>query len=122
MCLVMIKVGTSIPKVNVFRFESFWADKPGFLDTVQSAWQTKVLASNTTTNIVAKFKLLRRVLKRWALGLSKLKMQISQCNDVLLILDKLEENRTLFPQKNNLKETLKDHVLKLLHFQKQYWR
>jgi hypothetical protein len=48
-------------------------------------------------------------------------MQINQCNEVLLILDKLEENRTLFSQEKVLKETLKVHILKLLQFQKQYW-
>lgn len=113
-------MGTSIPKANIFRIESFWADMPGFLDTVQTAWQTEVSASNSATKLAAKFKLLR-VLKRWALGLSMLKMQIKQYNEVLLILDKLEENRTLFPQEKVLKETLKTHILKLLQFQKQYW-
>jgi hypothetical protein len=80
-----------------------------------------VLASNSATRIVAKFKLLRRVLKRWALGLSKLKMQIKQCNEVLLVLDKLEQNRTLYSQEKSFKNVLKTHILRLLQFQKQYW-
>jgi hypothetical protein len=38
-----------------------------------------------------------RVLKKWAIGLSKLKQLIKQCNFVLSVLDKLEENITLYP-------------------------
>jgi hypothetical protein len=33
----MVQIGTSIPKASVFRFESFWVEMPGFLDTVQVA-------------------------------------------------------------------------------------
>jgi hypothetical protein len=31
-----IQIGTAIPKAKIFRFENFWADQPGFLETVQS--------------------------------------------------------------------------------------
>jgi endonuclease/exonuclease/phosphatase family metal-dependent hydrolase len=33
----MVQIGTSIPKASVFRFESFWVEMPGFLDTIQVA-------------------------------------------------------------------------------------
>jgi hypothetical protein len=55
---------------------------------VNNAWSTKVRATNSATKVPAKFKLLRRVLKKWAKGFSKLKEQIKQCNAVLLIMDK----------------------------------
>jgi hypothetical protein len=63
---------------------------------VQAAWNTDVRASNSAIRLSAKLKHLRRVLRRWAKGLSRLKEQIITCNDKLLVLDKLEENRTLF--------------------------
>jgi hypothetical protein len=47
--------------------------------------------------MAAKFKDLRRVLKKWGIGLSKRKAQIKACNEVLAILDKLDENRALNP-------------------------
>ena len=33
-----IMVGTSIPKSKIFRFENFWPEHPGFLETVQESW------------------------------------------------------------------------------------
>jgi hypothetical protein len=90
-----IQIGTAIPKAKIFRFENFLVDQPGFLETVQSIWQSKVKASNSATRVVAKFKKLRRVLKKWALGLSKIKNLIKKCDAVLVILEKLEENKAL---------------------------
>jgi hypothetical protein len=57
---------------------------------------------------VAKFKLLRRVLKKWAMGLSKLKQMVKQCNNVPSIIDNLEENRGLYPQSRILGESSKN--------------
>jgi hypothetical protein len=97
-------------------------DQPGFLDVVQSVWQSEVKAKNSATRVMTKFKLLRRVLKKWAMGLSKLKQIIKQCNNVLSIIDKLEENIVLYPQEQNFRRILKKHILKLLQNQKEYWR
>jgi endonuclease/exonuclease/phosphatase family metal-dependent hydrolase len=33
-----VQIGTNVPKVNVFRFETHWTDQPGFLEVVESAW------------------------------------------------------------------------------------
>jgi hypothetical protein len=71
-----IQIDTAIPKDKIFMFEIFWLQQTGFLETVQSVWQPKVKASNIVTRVVAKFKQLRKVLKKWALGLSKIKNQI----------------------------------------------
>jgi hypothetical protein len=54
-----IQIGIAIPKAKIFRFENFWADQPGFLETVQFIWQSKVKASNSAARVVAKFKQLR---------------------------------------------------------------
>jgi hypothetical protein len=75
---------------------------------VQSVWQSEIQASNSATRLTAKFKLLRKVLKRWARGLSRLKDHIIVCNQTLLIMDKLEENRTLFIQERNFRGILKN--------------
>jgi hypothetical protein len=85
----VIKIGTSIPKAQLFRFENFWADQPGFLEMVDLVWNSDSSVSSSVTRIAAKFKLLRRVLKRWAKGISKLKAQLTSCKEILLILDKL---------------------------------
>jgi hypothetical protein len=118
----MVQIQTSIPKAQVFRFENFWIDQPCFIEVVQSVWQSEIQASNSATRLTAKFKLLRKVLKRWARGLSRLKEQIKICNEILSIMDKLEENRTLFVQERNFRNILKKHILKLLLHQKEYWK
>jgi hypothetical protein len=69
----MVQIQTSIPKTQIFRFENFWIDQPDFLNVVQAAWNTDVRASNSATRLSAKLKHLRRVLRRWAKGLSRLK-------------------------------------------------
>jgi hypothetical protein len=67
----VVQIGISIPKAQVFRFENYWIDQPGFLEVVHSVWNSEVLATDTASKIAAKFKLLRRVLKKWAMSLSK---------------------------------------------------
>ena len=67
----MVQIDTVIPKANVFRFENFWVDQPDFLELVQNTWNTEVKATNSVTRVTAKFKLLRRVLKKWSKGISK---------------------------------------------------
>jgi hypothetical protein len=90
---------------KVFRFENFWVDQPGFLEVVSSVWSKNVKATNSASRVVAKLKELRTQ-KKWAKGLSKLKEQIKVSNSTLLVLDKLEENRSLNPQERNFRNIL----------------
>jgi hypothetical protein len=118
----VVQIGTNIPKAQVFRFENYWIDQPGFLEVVHSVWNSEVLATNTASKIAAKFKLLRRVLKKWAMSLSKIKNLLKQCNAVLLVLDKLEESRPLNTPEKCFRDILKKHILNLLQHQKDYWK
>jgi hypothetical protein len=56
------------------------------------------------------------------LGLPKLKALIKSCNEVLLMLDKLEENRPLNTPEKNFRIIHKNHIAKLLKNQKDYWK
>jgi hypothetical protein len=78
--------------------------------------------NNSACKIVAKFKLLRRVLKRWSQNLAQLKLHLKQCNGIISILDKLEENMNLYLTEANLRNIIKKHIEKLLKAQKDYWR
>lgn len=89
---------------------------------VESVWNIKVRDTNSATRITAKFKLLKRVLKRWSKDISHLNKVIEECDTVLAVLDKLEEQRTLFRQDSNFRKVLKNHILKLLKYKKEYWR
>jgi hypothetical protein len=118
----MVQIDTTIPKAGVFRFENFWVEQPDFLDLVQNTWNTEISASNSMTRISAKFKLLGKTLKKWSKSISKINNLIAQCNEVLAIMDKLEEQRPLFIQERNFRDILKKHILNLLKFQKEYWK
>jgi hypothetical protein len=117
-----IQIGTSIPKAQIFRFENHWIQQPGFSELVQQVWNINQRANNIASRIAAKFKLLRRVLKRWGKSLSTINNTISSCNNVLLVLDRLEEIRPLYTQEFNFRNILKEHTLNLLERKKIFWR
>jgi hypothetical protein len=91
-----VQIGTKISKANVFRFENFWMQHPGFMELVQESWSSSTQSNNSTSKIVAKFKNLRRTLKHWSKGINKISNLISRCNDVINTLDKIVEQRALF--------------------------
>ena len=98
-----IMVGTHIPKSKIFRFENYWADHPGFLETVQNSWASpRQTRSNSAATLALKLKNLRHSLKLWSQTLSNLNVLIEICNKVIF-LDSLEECRPLFLMEWNLK-------------------
>jgi hypothetical protein len=117
-----VQIGTKIPKARIFRFENFWINHPGFMELVQAAWSTSVRAEGSASIIAAKFKNLRRVLKRWSKDISKLANLVKECNEVLVVLDKLEERRALSIPERNFRFILKAHIGKLLKAKNDYWR
>ena len=118
----MLQIDTLIPKTDVFKFENFWVEQPDFLDLVKNNWNSDVRATNSVTKVTAKLKLLRKVLKKWSKGTSKINKLIQQCNEVLNVLDKLEEQRALFIQERNFRNILKKHILNLLKSKQEYWK
>jgi len=61
-------------------------------------------------------------LKRWSKGLSNFKIKIQNCNRVLEVLDKLEENRRLYLHEANFRNILKNHVSRLIRYKNTYWK
>ena len=114
-CVVTIK--TSIPKSNLFSFENYWLELEGFIECVELSGQKPSLKGHITARIANKLKALRISLKRWQLNVSKLKLFVTKCNHVILLLDELEEVSPLFRQESNFRRILKAHVEKLLHLQ-----
>lgn len=110
-----------IPKAKIFRFENFWVEHPGFFEPVEQVWSTPVRGPNIAAKITAKFKSLRRALKKWNHHISKLAKLIKNCNEVLAVLDKLEEQKQLHIQEHNFRKILKQHIITLLKYQNEYW-
>jgi hypothetical protein len=115
-----IQIGTSIPKLNVFRFENYWVSHPGCADKVSSAWITPTRNFNSAHVISSKFKLLRRILKIWSRNLSNLSKMISNCSLTIEFFDKLEEIRDLHHQESAFRAIIKSHISNLLFMQKTY--
>jgi endonuclease/exonuclease/phosphatase family metal-dependent hydrolase len=63
-----VSIGTNIPRSNLFRFENFWVEHSGFVDTVISQWNQLVHTTSMARSISVKFKKLRSALKIWSEG------------------------------------------------------
>ena len=118
----VIKIGTSIPKARVFRFENYWLQHSDFKEVVTAAWSILVGNLDAVKSLNAKFKNLRRALKLWARSLSCLKAQIAKLNELIFLWDFFEEFRELEIHEWNCRAILKDQLLLLLRNQKIYWK
>ena len=94
----------------------------GFFDCVKQSWEKPSRKPHISAVIADKLKTVRQDLKKWRLGISKLKVLIEKCNMVVIILDNLEELRPLFRQEFNFRKVVKLHVEHLLHLQFLYWK
>lgn len=122
-CNVVIQ--TTIPKSKLFRFETFWIAHPGFLDVVTQAWNKPIRFgknANAASSLCQKLKNLRHALSKWSKNISRLKIAIENTNKALLELDAIADRRTLTTPESNFQHILKSHLLRLLQYQKEYWK
>lgn len=84
--------------------------------------ESKVRTSSSLVRISAKFKNVRYALMKCSKSTSKLNLLISNCNEIILVLDKLEEQRILFIQERNMRNLIKSQTTRLLKYKKYYWR
>ena len=92
------------------------------MDVVKEVWNIPLNVSNAATLLCRKFKLLRQELKSWSKIISRLSVAIENTNNTLLNLDTLENQRTLTLPESNFRTIIKKHLLRLLVYQKQYWK
>jgi exonuclease III len=118
----LVSICTSIPKANIFRFENYWVEHPGFMECVQQAWANPSSKQHITAVIVDKLKALRMALKKWQKGISHIKILIDKCNMVIWWLDNLKEFRPLYRQEFNFRKMVKLHHAHLVHLQCVYWK
>jgi hypothetical protein len=118
----VVQMESSIPRVNIFRFENYWISFPDFLPTVSYFWNRPVHKSDIAHLISAKLKVLGRGLKAWSRELSKLNKLINNSSFALAILDGLEEQRPLSLLERNFRQQLKIHLLNLLEAKRVYWK
>jgi len=88
-------ISTHIPKSNIFRFDNYWINFPGFQDTVANAWSCRVMNREPSAAIAAKLKETRRCLKKWKSSHANVYQQDTDCKIVINLLDLVEEHRVL---------------------------
>jgi hypothetical protein len=93
-----------------------------FVEIVLNQWNQPTPANSMTRRISAKFKKLCSTLKIWSKGLSNLSLLIANCNKVILFMDGLEDRRSLFNTKSNLRNLFKRQLATLLHYKNEYWK
>ena len=66
--------------------------------------------------------LVKSKLKTWSKSISRLSVAIENTNKTLEELDALENLRSLTVPENNFRKIIKNHLLRLLEYQNQYWK
>jgi mannosylglycoprotein endo-beta-mannosidase len=117
----VISVDTSIPKSQIFCFEHRWFRLPGFMEVVQRIWDISC-PGDSAKIISAKFKLLRKGLKKWSTSISVINKIIDNCNNIILMLDEYEEKRTLHITEWNFRSIVKAKLHHLLCCKRDYWK
>ena len=57
---IKVQIDSNIPKSNISRFEEFWTEFEGFIDTVEKYWHNSMHYVDSAKNLVAKFKAVRK--------------------------------------------------------------
>ena len=118
-----ISIGTKIPKSNLFRFENFWPEHPGFFEIVLKGLEKLVSnQKDSTTMLARKLKNVRYELKHWSKNLSNLSLLISKTYKLIFFMDSLEEVRPLLSFEWNFRALVKSHLATLLDYKNKYWR
>ena len=98
----------------LYHFENFWIKMPGFKETVLNAWNEENPHTEPLHRLNFKLQTTASRLKEWSRNLlSETKLQLHMALDVILQLDKAQENRVLIPDELELRKKLKQRVLGL---------
>jgi hypothetical protein len=118
----VIDIGTKIPKASIFRFENFWVRQPGFMDVVQRIWDMTNVSGNSAKVITSKLKFFRKALKKWNGNISNMDAMIANCNKIILMVDEIEEVRSLHISEWNFRKKIKERYQHLTACKKDIWK
>jgi exonuclease III len=107
-CPLSLQGDTSFEFYRGFRFEAYWVGMPGFMETVQHAWEQPVNTQNALLRMHVKLLRLARALKVWRRAhFSNWKIQMAIVQVVLLELEKAQERRSLTTEELEFRKLLK---------------
>jgi hypothetical protein len=94
---------------------------PGFMDVVGTVWNIECTGDSAKV-ISTKFKLLRKALRNWSTSISVINKIINNCNEIILLLDGLEEQRTLHISEWNFRNIVKARMQHFVNCKMEYWK
>ena len=83
---------------------------------VKDLWEQPVPESDSAKIIFAKLKRLRKGIKNWSKNISDLNAIIRNTNDVIIFIDYLEEYMPLSREETEGRNSLKEHLARVLKF------
>jgi hypothetical protein len=95
---------------------------PDFLTTVENTWNQSIHYADATKRITAKFKILRKELKKWTISISSINQDIQDLNSLIYLIDAIENFRDLYHMERIFRKSLKIHLASLLKQQLAYWK
>lgn len=118
-CPLFLQGDTSFEFYRGFRFEAYWVNMPGFLETVHTAWEQPVNTQNALLKLHVKLLRTARALKIWRRAkFSNYKLQAAILQIVLLELEKAQERRPLTVEEVAFKKLLKARSVGMAAVQK----
>ncbi|CAN6206060.1 unnamed protein product [Urochloa humidicola] len=118
---ILLKISTSIPKPNLFRFENAWLKDREFLPSVLPAWHTAP-SLGATASLVRSLKAVRCASKSWARCKRVPPTLHLNCKFVIYMFDVLEESRPLSAGECRLRQACRDRLERLLRERAAYWK
>jgi hypothetical protein len=118
-CPLFLQGDTAYDFYRGFRFEAYWVNMPGFMETVKDAWDQPVNTQNAMLRMHVKLLRVARALKIWRRSqFSEWKLKSAFVQIILLELEKAQERRTLSEGEVQFKKFLKAKSLGLAAIQK----
>ncbi|CAN6175355.1 unnamed protein product [Urochloa humidicola] len=118
---ILLKISTTIPKPNLFRFENAWLKHDDFLPAVLPAWHT-VAPQGATAKLVRSLKAVRCASKSWARRKRAPPSIHLNCKFVIYLLDVLEEGRLLSAGEVILRTACQERLALSLRERAAYWK
>ena len=93
------------------------------MDVVEKAWHKPIRYgknSNAASILCQKLKSVCHALSHWSKKISCLKVAIDNTDKAILELDSIADRRSLTTPEKNFLVILKNHLIRLLQYQKEY--
>ncbi|XP_020191796.1 uncharacterized protein [Aegilops tauschii subsp. strangulata] len=122
-CPLMLDMNVEIKMHKRFRFEAFWTKAAGFMETVQTAWDSTPPTSNDYLMLHCKLRATTKALQKWSdRWIGNVKLQITIALEVITRLDIAMEARVLSDEERELRKCLKHKLLGLCSLERSIAR